>query len=290
MLKIEPALIPWTEDILLQLLNYQHDSEATPAQVQKAWQTLKYLSSKLGLLDPTTVDRLTSKKDASRNRLVSSHLTVSRRAITPGIQDIMSLERATVAPGPAADQYAAAVFRLQAGTSARYNDISHTQISTMVVTDSTIEFTAWQTKVTGVLDGHRPMPLIAPKHSFSGVAWWLVLERHVLSMQLDPRMQDMDYLLPTPTKYHAGLLPRACSNSQALRWLRLLLSTHGSSFDITARITLPSLRVWMADLAYQLQIPRDQRRYIGRWATESTADLYTREHRKVICDIWTQVT
>ena len=288
-LRVEPFFIPWSEDTLRRLLDYFLDCEATPAQVQKSWKMLKYLSHRLGLLDPTSIERLTQKKDAIRNQLVTSHIAVSHRALTPSLADIIALEKATVAPGPAADQYAASIFRLQAGTSARYNDISHTQPATMVNTDSTIEFTAWQTKVTGVLDSHRPMPLIAPKHSFSGIAWWLVLERHISGMLADPNMRHIDYLLPTPTKDRSGLLPRACSNAQALRWLRLLLSTHGSTFDTTARITLPSLRVWMADLAYQMQIPRDQRRYIGRWASETTADTYTREHRKVICDIWTHV-
>jgi hypothetical protein len=46
----------------------------------------------------------------------------------------------------------------------------------------------------------------------------------------------------------------------------------------------------MADLAYQHNISRDKRRYIGRWANESTADIYTRDHRTVICQIWTEVT
>ena len=45
----------------------------------------------------------------------------------------------------------------------------------------------------------------------------------------------------------------------------------------------------MAEQAYQAGVPRDLRRYIGRWAHESVADTYTRDHRSVIGKIWDQV-
>ena len=53
--------------------------------------------------------------------------------------------------------------------------------------------------------------------------------------------------------------------------------------------TLSGLRVFMADLAYRIQVPRDLRRYIGRWASDSMADIYTRDHREVVVKIWDQV-
>ena len=43
------------------------------------------------------------------------------------------------------------------------------------------------------------------------------------------------------------------------------------------------------DCAYQLGIPRAQRQYLGNWQTESTADIYTREKRNVVVDIWSKV-
>jgi hypothetical protein len=177
-----------------------------------------------------------------------------------------------------------------AGSSARFNDIMHTQPSTMKVTETTIELVAWQTEVTGVLDNTRPMPLIAPKHSFSGVKWWIALELHLKALLDHPKFQNADFILPTPTSDHMALIPRPCSNNQALRWLRQLLVTAQYPADKAGKLTLPSFRVWMADLAYQHGISRDKRRYIGRWAAESTADIYTREHRIVICQIWDEVT
>ena len=45
----------------------------------------------------------------------------------------------------------------------------------------------------------------------------------------------------------------------------------------------------MPDCAFQAHIPRDQRQYLGNWFKESTADVYTREKRHVVCSIWDQV-
>jgi hypothetical protein len=285
-----PSFIPWDEAKTRLLLSNMEEAQCTPSQVQRAWKTIKWLSSKMNLLNPEGLTQLQDKKEAVRNRLVTTLLRPTKRAVVPDLAAIILLEQLTTKPGPAADQLAAAVFRHMAGSSSRYNDISHTQPTTMKSTDTTIEFTAWQTKVTNVLDNTRPMPLIAPKHSFSGVSWWIPLERHMQELIKHPAFADCDYLLPTPTPDRSGLLPRPCSNNQALRWLRQLMVNGRYPADKAGKLTLPSFRVWMADLAYQCGISRDKRRYIGRWANEATADIYTRDHRTVICQIWQEVT
>ena len=45
----------------------------------------------------------------------------------------------------------------------------------------------------------------------------------------------------------------------------------------------------MPNLAFQLDIPRERRRYLGGWAREETADEYIREKRNVVCGIWKEV-
>ncbi len=45
----------------------------------------------------------------------------------------------------------------------------------------------------------------------------------------------------------------------------------------------------MPDLAYRAGVNKDRRRCLGRWAFDNTADVYTREHRTVISDIWAEV-
>ena len=289
MLRSCKNLIPWDETKINCLLNQLRDEEATPQKVQRCWNTLKYLSEVFNMLNPESMHRLRNKKSAVKDDVVKTLLAPQRRANTPELADIIELEGLTTRPGPITDQYAAAIFRLLAGVSGRWNDICHTQSTSMRVTSTTIEFTAWQTKTTSINDTNRPMPLIAPLHSFSGVQWWTIIQTVVGIFQKDAAFQDMDYLLPVPTRDRSGFCPRPCSNGQALRWLRLLRAKPGRPEADIKRLTLASFRVWMADLAYQANISRDKRRYIGRWASENTADTYTREHRQVICNIWDEV-
>ena len=55
-------------------------------------------------------------------------------------------------------------------------------------------------------------------------------------------------------------------------------------------LTWHPFRVFMPDCAFQAHVPRDQRQYLGNWMAESTADVYTREKRNVVCAIWEKVT
>ena len=296
-LRVDKHIIAWTEQSIRSLLNHMSESEHTPAQIQKAWKTLKWLSKTLGLMDPESIEELGQKKEYIRQELTKQLLPTSRRAIVPTLNMIRALEEASHSAATGADRYAASLFRFMAGSSARFNDVMHTQLQSLQSDATTVELTAWQTKVTGVLTTQRPMPLIAPKHTFTAATgadtWWDTLERHIKAFNQHPAYKDLDYLLPTPTRDRTGFIPRPCSNAQGLRWLRTILTNSNLPFkdrEFINKITLPSLRVWMADLAYQSGVDRDKRRYIGRWASESTADTYTREHRKVICEIWKIVT
>lgn len=49
------------------------------------------------------------------------------------------------------------------------------------------------------------------------------------------------------------------------------------------------MRVFMPDCAFQAQVPADQRQYLGNWSASSTADVYTREKRNVVCKLWLEV-
>ena len=60
--------------------------------------------------------------------------------------------------------------------------------------------------------------------------------------------------------------------------------------DLWIDLTWHSFRVFMPGCAFQAQIPREFRQYLGNWMAESTADVYTRAKRNVVCSIWEQVT
>ena len=75
-----------------------------------------------------------------------------------------------------------------------------------------------------------------------------------------------DYLLPVPYRHRLDFTRAPCDNSRALKWLRTLLSMKGTGLEeeVIKRMTLSSFRVFMTNLAFQVGVPREQRRYLGR--------------------------
>ncbi|CAE8639227.1 unnamed protein product [Polarella glacialis] len=287
--KLGAGFIPWTADKVRDLLNCCEEKKWTPSQVQRAWSTIKFLSGILGMLEPDSVVSLLKKKEAVSDSLVTALILPRHRAEVPALDLIMRMETGCVAPGPPADQYAMAFARFLVGCSGRLSDAQHTQPSTMHRTNKTIEFRAWQTKTVSV-NQRKVVPLIAPLHSFTGIPWWETLVKFVKLFAGNNNFSNLDYLLPMVTKDRTGFIPRPMANSTGLRWIRTVLTRLGAPEAQVAKLTWPSFRVFFADWAFQAGITRDRRRYIGRWASEATADEYTREHRSVVCDIWNEVT
>ncbi|CAE6949120.1 GIP [Symbiodinium sp. CCMP2592] len=225
--------------------------------------------------------------------LVSSEAKKERRATPPSMEVVTALEKlAGTLPEGSPDGYAASFFRFCIGASARFSDTVHTRPDTMKLTKDTLEFTAWQTKVKEVGDNDRPQPLIAPLVSFSRVEWWgPMIAFSKRRNRLATKGLEDDYLLPVPDRDRLDFTRAPCDNSRALRWLRALLSMKGAVIaeEEVKMMTLSSFRVFMPNLAFQMGVPREQRRYLGRWQGDSMADVYTREHRSVVLSIWKEV-
>jgi hypothetical protein len=134
------------------------------------------------------------------------------------------------------------------------------------------------------------VPLIAPNHSFAGIPWWKNLDNIMKDILKDNQFKNSDYLLATPDKTRTKILPQPSTYSKALNWLRAILRQQQVHTTYINQTALHSLRLWMAEAAFQQNLPRELRRYCGRWANENTADVYTRDHRGVIHNIWRQVT
>ena len=180
--------------------------------------------------------------------------------------------------------------RFQVGSSARFNDLQHTSPSTMKITSNTIEMMAWQTKTASAFRIKKnPVALIAPKLSLSGVDWWTEWSKTLTLLSSLERFPDMDYLIPTLSKDFQGVIPRPSTSDRGLRWLKEALVRQGVDQALVTPLTWHSFRVFIPDCAYQLGIPRAQRQYLGNWQTESTADIYTREKRNVVVDIWSKI-
>ena len=289
--------VPSTESAVRQMLSKLQAAECTPNYIQQAWDTLKWFSSKFQTLDES-LQRLQSKKKSLQEALVSTTSTPQRKAVVPSREVIWALEKGAAAVGAvshskgvqareAIDAFIMGLVRFQVGCCARFNDMQHTSPGTLKVTTSTIEMMAWQTKTVSAFKIKKnPVPLIAPKLSLSGVDWWTDWVETLKTLFALERFQDMDYLIPTLSKDFQGVIPRPGSSDRSLRWLKETLIRHGVAQELVQPLSWHSFRVFIPDCAYQLGIPRTQRQYLGNWQTESTADIYTREKRNVVVDIW----
>jgi hypothetical protein len=292
MLEFHPAILPWSNKSIADLLNKFRDPiatadiNATPQKPRTWLKTAFYLTNICGLTPLIQTNQLIRKRDAVRAHLITDCRVDDKRALAPTKRIIKFLEMATTLGNTYMDRWFASACRHIAGASGRFNDYMHTADVTLKETPHTVELAAWQTKVTDLMDRKRPIPLIATKDSISGKPWWEVFVAGLLHLQkiLGPH----DYIFPAPTRDRNGVRPEPLRSGTALKWYRDILVMGGLPIEEAKRQSLAGLRVFMPELAYQTGIPRDRRRYLGRWLAENMADTYTREHRTVIGGIWKQ--
>jgi hypothetical protein len=125
------------------------------------------------ILNPDSLDALRQKKEAVRDTLVTTLLLPQKRATVPSLEMAQALETLSRRPGP--DRYIASLARFMIGCSGRLSDIQHTQPSAKHLTNNTIEYVAWQTKVLSVTQNRqKPTPLTSQLLSFTGICTdWL---------------------------------------------------------------------------------------------------------------------
>ena len=265
------------------------DQRRTAHQLRNFWNTTKFYCRIFGLPQPADQHDVKSMYLSTLDDIIVIQKRNPRKAIMPTTECIEALETtATDTTQPVTTRYAASTFRWALGSSARYDDVQHTAPNTIVATHATLEGKPWQTKSLSRTSTTDHKVLISTKHSFTGKRWWDIFER--VNRQFLVHRPHMDYTLPQPTSLYTAFLDRPCTYYAALNWLRHILHKRHVDPEIVKRITLHSLRLWMAEMAYRAKIPRDRRRYIGQWAQEATSDVYTREHRQVCTEIWQEVT
>ena len=301
------TVIPWQERHVRSLLNQLADEEVTPCKLRQVWNTLKWFSKTFGLLKIDELHRLKSKKSSLEEALTDTVTRPQRKAVVPSKEVIWALEEGTGydrlgATGPGTqeapgknrhevlDAFILGFARFQVGCSARFNDLQHVHPKDLIHTSNTVELKAWQTKtVSAARINRNPVPLIAPKYSLTGIPWWTTWVASVRRLVSEEAFQDMDYLLPTVSKDFAGLIPRPSTPERALRWLKDAILRRGVTPSLVKPLSWHSFRVFIPDCAFQMGIPRERRMYLGNWLTESTADVYVREKRNVVVEIWGQV-
>ena len=287
-----PRALLWREgttemEHISHMLRTMREQHYKPSRMQKAWKTLNWLGRTMGYGAPDTHSGLLAMYKNAQSRLERPLYKQSRKAKMPPEEVVQALEKgACDSSRTGAYRYYASMLRIQLGTSARYVDMQHTAPKTFQAQSRHIHMAPWQTKTTkkGATNLTR---FIATKHSRTRLNWWEAAE--ATCAKFVAAHPDMDFMYPRLTEDKTGFVLQPASHSQVTSMYRHVLVTQGVPAKVAHSMSLHGLRVWAAEMAYQAQVPRDLRRYIGHWSQEKTADTYTREHAKIVTQIWRHI-
>ena len=297
MLKAPKFQIPWNElrvRILLQQCRYD---ELAPSKVSGFWGTLKSLGAKLGMLSPDSIASLKQKRDAVTDVLVDKVFKPTKKAVVPPVSIMSKLETAIRSKRdacgsllPAGLHFYATMLRFSCGASPRFNDAQHTALTSFAFTSSTVEAFPWQTKTVSKGCQAKPTVLIAPTHCFSpGSNWSESLQAWIQVLLKEGDPAKMDFCFPELTSDFQGFILRPVDFDRGLKIVKELLFRLEVNSKFLQEGTWHSFRVLMAELAFLALVPGHLRKYIGNWAKDTTADVYTREKRAVVAKIYAQV-
>ena len=309
-MKLDETFIPWNETTVRQWMSkiaaMETEEAHTPAKFQNQWNVINKLGSLLGMLRPEEVPPLVAKKEAIMEELVQTITKKDMRAIPPNVEMVELMERQAESNGSMVKRYYAAIWRFMVATSARFNDIQHTAPSSVKELPGTVEAEAWQTKTTRMASKkQRPVVLVAPKIALrESTAWWKPVVETCKIFKENSDFMHMDFMVPAVTRDRTGFIPRPATNNQFLKVTREIMYENtnmealwtvtergGAKKEIKAweaikKTTNAAPRVWMPEWANKANIPRVERACLGRWADEPMADVYTREQRCKIVELW----
>ena len=116
----------------------------------------------------------------------------------------------------------------------------------------------------------------------------------------EEKFKDIDFLFPALTEDRTGFIPRPASNAQIMDIIRdelCKLIPPDTIWDVTDKsghvapmnahqaiklFTFSSCRVFIPEWSNVADIPRELRRWLGRWREDSMADSYTRKVNHLI--------
>jgi hypothetical protein len=292
LLRIFPDILIWkggrtATERVQELLDHALQTKCRVSRLQSYWNTLQWVCPKMGYDPPSTREDLKSAYDHTCSQLSTCLYKEPHRAHMPPDEVVQALEKgATNEIRPPVYRYYASMLRTQLGVSARFVDMQHTAPSTHEEHRGHIGMAPWQTKTTHRGDSIKTK-YVATKHSRTASPWWEAATTYC--KQFSTAFPQMDFLYPKfdPTKTKFLLTPATYNNVQTM--YKHILAVEGVGRQTVEKMTLHGLRLWAAEMAFQTQVPRDLRRYIGHWSQENTADTYTREHSSIITKIWTHI-
>ncbi|CAE7027742.1 unnamed protein product [Symbiodinium natans] len=186
---------------------------------------------------------------------------------------------------------------LKLWTACRSGDLTGLSPSSLVLSSDGLQGVLERTKTTGPGKRVRYLPIFVSRRAFLVSPDWLTVGFAI--WQADSMAFARDYYLPLPTADFAGArkvmaeYPQVVAMTKALwRSLRLPCWQDGkwSLSEALLFETLEPLRFWsehsernwLVSLLSMLDVPRDQRDFVGRWSVASASDEYVRTARQLV--------
>ena len=286
-LRLDPTIFPFKEANLSEHLDKLLTENVSPSRPLNFILSVNWMAGMLG----GKSFALEAKAKRIRRALTINLFQESAKALEPDLEMVVALETAGASAENETIGYIYDCFRLALGVSGRWDDIQHIGEHTLEDKERSIEFTAWQTKVTDATASRTQLlPLTCPKRSIAGQqdgeTWWDRFLRRHRELRKNPSLAERDHLVPAVANGRNAFKRQPMRRGQALRLVREALFSRGIEKERTLKFTLPSLRVWMPSLSYRYKIDKSSRSALGRWAGEDSADIYRRKLSETVIRVW----
>lgn len=186
---------------------------------------------------------------------------------------------------------------LKLWAAARHSDFESLNPSSLVLTQQGLEGRLDRTKTSGPGRRVRFLPIFISRAAYLVCPQWLEVGLQIWSSA--GMNFERDFFLPLPCDDWTGCKQAMASYSQVVaitkalwRSLRALKFAHGSwQFSDQRLLTSPdalsfwtehSERNWLNSVLAALEVPREQRDFLGRWRASSSCDEYIRSARIIV--------
>ena len=253
-----------------ELLDHMIASQVTPSRLQTAWSTLNWVCKRMGHSPD-----LKAAYAKAGTQLVKKLYKEPHRATMPTDGVVTALETGSCNTAQSlAYRYYSGTLRTQLGVSARFVDVQHTSPRTYQVMSKDIDLGPWQTKVT-----HKGVNVktryTSTKHTIASAKWWLAPQE--ACQALINEFPEIDFMYPQLESTKTKLLLQPANYQHAERMFRHILVTEGVDVASASNMSLHSLRLWAAEMAFCSEVPRNLKKYVGRhMAAQLLVDAHAR--------------
>ena len=162
----------------------------------------------------------------------------------------------------------------------RFDDILHLDAKSLVWQPGRLSGMCYQTKTTGTTKNRTARPIVVLGVWLSGLDWLSPWREAVDKLGLPT---DRDWFLPEPCwPDRVSFLLQPCSHTIAQAWYRNLLVETGVELQRARLLSLHGLRSVLDTWAAEKGVGASDRKFLGCWAVEESADHYVRSTTAIV--------